>query len=160
MPSTFSNEIKLGDVNYKLSATTDSDDSLLLDLFGATEAGEVVADGRLRLPIEGGTAIGKLLGRVLSAHSRMQGRPNRHANANSPWTPTLDDELRTTWMSPGDSTAATRISSIAKNMQRSVTAIRARLPRVGCDPDVVGRELSPTAAAVLGVKPSAPNERS
>lgn len=159
MPSTFSNEIKLGDVHYRLSATTDSDESLVLDLLGATETGEVVADGRLRLPIEGGAAIGKIVGRVLSAHARMQSRPNRHANANSPWTPALDEDLRATWMSPGDDTAAARISAVAKEMQRSATAIRARLPRVGCDPDVVARELSPTAAAVLGVKPSASNDQ-
>jgi hypothetical protein len=35
-------------------------------------------------------------------------------------------------------------------MQRSPTAIRARLARVGCDPDIPGRELSAAAATLLG----------
>ncbi|WP_434450137.1 hypothetical protein [Lentzea sp. E54] len=155
MTSTFHNEIRFGDINYRLSATADSEDLLVIDLLGATESGEVVADGRLRLPVEGGATIGKLLGRVLTAHTRLRGRPNRHANANSPWTPALDAELREAWMRPGDQNAAERINSLAKHMERSKTAIRARLPRVGCDPDVVSRELSTTAAALLGVEPMA-----
>lgn len=154
MTSTFHNEIKFGNINYKLSAAVESEDSLVIDLLGTAESGEVVADGRLRLPVEGGTTIGKLLTRVLTAHTRLRGRPNRHANANSPWTPALDTELREAWMRPGDQNAAERINSLAKHMERSKTAIRARLPRVGCDPDVICRELSDTAAALLGVEPS------
>ncbi|MDX8053772.1 hypothetical protein SK571_30760 [Lentzea sp. BCCO 10_0798] len=155
MTSTFHNEITLGDINYRLATTVDSEESLVLDLLGTTESGEVVADGRLRLPVEGGGTVGKLLTRVLSAHARLRSRPNRHANANRPWTQSLDDELREAWLQPGGGSALDRIDSLAKHMERSKTAIRARLPRVGCDPDVVGRELSDTAAAVLGVEPPA-----
>jgi hypothetical protein len=154
MTSTFHNEIKLGDVSYKLSVTVDSEESLVLDLLGTAESGEVVADGRLSLPVEGGGTIGKLLTRVLSAHTRLRSRPIRHANANQPWTQALDDELREAWMRPGSATAQDRIRDLAKHMQRSPTAIRARLPRVGCDPDVPTRALSGTAAAMLGVEPS------
>jgi hypothetical protein len=155
MTSTFHNEIKLGDINYRLATTVGSDESLVLDLLGTTESGEVVADGRLRLPVEGGATVGKLLTRVLSAHTRLRSRPSRHANANRPWTQSLDDELREAWLQPGGKDALDRINSLAKHMERSKTAIRARLPRVGCDPDVAGRELSDTAAALLGVEPSA-----
>lgn len=155
MTSTFHNEIKLGDITYRLAITVDSEESLVLDLSGTTESGEVVADGRLRLPVEGGAAVGKLLTRVLSAHTRLRGRPNRHANANSPWTQSLDAELREAWLQPGGEDALGRINSLATHMERSKTAIRARLARVGCDPDVAGRELSDTAAALLGVEPSA-----
>jgi hypothetical protein len=155
MTSTFHNEIKLGDISYKLAATVDSEESLVLDLLGTTESGEVVADGRLRLPVEGGGTIGKLLTRVLSAHTRLRSRPIRHANANQPWTQALDGELRDVWLQPGGEGAVDRINRLAKHMERSKTAIRARLPKVGCDPDVVGRELSDTAAALLGVEPSA-----
>lgn len=150
MTSTYHNEIKLGEVNYRLSATTDSAESLTLELLGALDSGEVIADGRLRLPVEGGATIGKLLSRVLGAHTRLRGRPSRHANANQPWTDSLDAELRTAWLTPTDTPAPALIRSIADGMQRSPTAIRARLARVGCDPDVPGRELSAAAAALLG----------
>jgi hypothetical protein len=149
MTSTYHNEIKVGQVNYRLSATTDSTDSLVLDLLGSLDSGEVIADGRLRLPVEGGVTVGKLLSRVLSAHMRLRGRPSRYANANQPWTESLDADLRTTWLTPTDEPAQTVIKTIADDMQRSPTAIRARLARVGCDPDIPGRELSTAAATLL-----------
>ena len=99
---------------------------------------------------EGGATIGKLLSRVLGAHTRLRGRPSRYANANQPWTDPLDAQLRTAWLTPTDTPSPALIRSIADDMQRSPTAIRARLARVGCDPDVPGRELSPTAATLLG----------
>ncbi|MFD9704851.1 hypothetical protein [Lentzea sp. NPDC059081] len=150
MTSTFYNEMKLGEVNYRLSATTDSEESLVLDLLGSLDSGEVVADGRLRMPVEGGTAVGRLMARVLTAHSRLRPRPSRHANANQPWTESLDAELRTTWLAATEGSAPALARSLADAMQRSTTAIRARLAKVGCDPDVPGRELSETGATLLG----------
>ncbi|MGI5502415.1 hypothetical protein [Lentzea sp. CA-135723] len=150
MTSTYHNETKLGEVSYRLSATTDSTDAMVLDLLGSLDSGEVVADGRLRLPVEGGATVGKLLARVLTAHTRLRSRPSRHANANQPWTDPLDDTLRLTWLTDPEPDAAKLIRSIADEMQRSATAIRARLARIGCDPDVPGRELSATAATLLG----------
>ncbi|MEU7481791.1 hypothetical protein AB0A63_37845 [Lentzea sp. NPDC042327] len=150
MPSTYQNETKLGEVLYRLSATTDADESVVLDLLGSAPSGEVVADGRLRLPSEGGAAVGKLLSRVLGAHTRLRGRPARHANANQPWTDSLDSDLRAAWLAPSTDDATVLIRALGEEMQRSSTAIRARLARVGCDPDVPGRELSSTAAALLG----------
>lgn len=158
MTSTFHNEIKLGNIDYRLSATVESEDSLVLDLLGTTESGEVVADGRFRLPVQGGSTIGKLLTRVLSAHTRMQVRPVRYANATRPWTQALDDELRHAWLQPGVRDAAGRINDLAEHMQRSPGAVRARLPKVGCDPDVATRELSNTAAVLLRVKPTRARE--
>ncbi|MFI6097810.1 hypothetical protein ACIA8G_19810 [Lentzea sp. NPDC051213] len=152
MTSTYHNEIKLGEVNYRLSATTDTGESLVLDLLGSLDSGEVIADGRLRLPVEGGATIGKLLSRVLGAHTRLRTRPSRHANANQPWTESLDTDLRTAWLAEPEANASVRIRTLADEMQRSPTAIRARLPRVGCDPDIPGRELSPVAAVLLGGK--------
>jgi hypothetical protein len=155
MTSTYHHEAKLGDINYRLAVTVDPEEFLVLDLLGTTESGDVVADGRVRLPVEGGGTVGRLVSRVLGAHMRLRSRSNRHANANSPWTQALDDELREAWLQPGDEGAPERITRLAKHMERSKTAIRARLARVGCDPDVVGRELSGTAAALLGIEPSA-----
>lgn len=158
MTSTFHNEIKLGNVDYRLSVVAYAEDSLVLDLLGTTESGEVVADGRLRLPIAGGSTVGKLVTRVLTAHTRMQVRPVRYANATLPWTQALDDELRQAWLQPGIRDAVGRINDLAKHMQRSPGAVRARLPKVGCDPDVATRELSETAATLLGVKPPGARE--
>ena len=158
MTSTFHNEIRLGNVDYRLSATVESEDSLVLDLLGTTESGEVVADGRLRLPVKGGSTIGKLLSRVLAAHTRMQVRPVRYANATQPWTQALDNELRQAWLQPGVRDAVGRINDLAEHMQRSPGAIKARLPKVGCDPDVATRELSKTAAALLRVRPTRARE--
>lgn len=158
MTSTFHNEIKFGNIDYRLSATVESEDSLVVDLLGTTESGEVVADGRLRLPVDGGNTIGKLLTRVFTAHTRMQVRPVRYANATRPWTRELDEELREAWLQPGNRGAVERINSLAERMQRSPTAIRARLAKVGCDPDVATRELSETAATLLGLKQTGARE--
>ncbi|MFD5826477.1 hypothetical protein [Lentzea sp. NPDC060358] len=151
MTSTFFNETKLGEINYRLSATTDSEESLVLDLLGSLDSGEVVADGRLRLPVEGGTAVGRLVSRVLAAQTRLRPRPSRHANANQPWTEALDAELRTAWLTATQDTAPALVRTLAVTMQRSTTAIRARVAKVGCDPDVPGRELSAEAATLLGL---------
>lgn len=158
MTSTFRNEIKLGNIDYRLSAKVESEGLLVMDLLGTTESGEVVADGRLRLPVDGGSTVGKLLTRVLSAHTRMQVRPSRHANATLPWTQDLDDELRQAWLQPGDRGAVERINRLAEHLQRSPSAIRARLAKVGCDPDVATRELSETGAALLRTKPKSPGD--
>ncbi|HEX7302981.1 hypothetical protein [Lentzea sp.] len=155
MTSTFHNEMKLGEVNYRLSATTDSEESLVLDLLGSLDSGEVVADGRLRMPVEGGATVGRIMARVLTAHSRLRPRPPRHANANQPWTESLDAELRTAWLDASEDEAPTLVRSLAETMQRSTTAIRARLAKVGCDPDVPGRALSAAAATLLGANSGA-----
>ncbi|HUQ57730.1 hypothetical protein [Lentzea sp.] len=155
MTSTFYNEMKLGEVNYRLSATTDSGESLVLDLLGSLDSGEVIADGRLRMPVEGGATVGRLMARVLTAHTRLRPRPSRHANANQPWTEALDADLRTAWLTASEDAAPTLVRSLAETMQRSTTAIRARLAKVGCDPDVPGRELSATGATLLGTNSGA-----
>ncbi|WP_394617359.1 hypothetical protein JNUCC0626_48515 [Lentzea sp. JNUCC 0626] len=152
MTSSYQNKARFGDVDYQLSATAEAN-GLVLDLLGTKDSGEVVADGRLRLPVQGGGEIGKLISRVLTAHARLQTRPAQAAKANQPWSESLDGELRDAWMRTGDDGAAERIRVLAKDMERSATAIRARLPRVGCDPDVVARELSSVGAAIVGVQP-------
>ncbi|TWP52557.1 hypothetical protein FKR81_09560 [Lentzea tibetensis] len=151
MTSTYTSEIKLGDVTYSLRATTEPS-GMVLDLLGADPDGTVLADGRLRLPVEGGIAVGRLVGRVLDAHSRLGRGKRQPANANQRWSDELDAVLRAEWLSGADGAAAERIRAIARSMQRSPTAIRARLPRVGCDPDVPGRTLSADAAKLMGVK--------
>ncbi|GLZ31918.1 hypothetical protein Lesp02_41060 [Lentzea sp. NBRC 105346] len=153
MTSTYASELQLGDVTYSLRATTAPKEGLVLDLLGADAAGTVIADGRLRLPVSGGIAVGRLVARVLDAHTRLNGRGKRlPANANQRWSSELDTALRDAWLTASDDSAVERIRALARSMQRSPTAIRARLPRVGCDPDIPGRPLSEEAARVLGVR--------
>jgi hypothetical protein len=153
--STYDSQVQLGPINYRVRATAQRD--VLLEVFGADPEGVVVAEGVIRLPVSGGAAVGKLLGRVLDGLSRMgappPGKP-RPANAKQPWTAELDEELREAWLDrTGQVPVAELIRSLADRMGRSPTSIRSRLPRVGCDPDVVGRPLSQEAAEVLGVTP-------
>jgi hypothetical protein len=138
-----------------VQATAQQD--VLLEVFGADPEGAVVAEGMIRLPVSGGAAVGKLLGRVLDGLARMGAPPTakpQPANAKQPWTADLDEELREAWLTQTDRVpVADLIRSLADRMGRSPTSIRSRLPRVGCDPDIVGRPLSPDAAQVLGVTP-------
>ncbi len=153
--STYDSQIQLGPISYRVQATAQQD--VLLEVFGADPEGAVVAEGMIRLPVTGGAAVGKLLSRVLDGLTRMGAPPTvrpQPANAKQPWTAELDEELREAWLTPTDQgSVADLIRSLAERMGRSPTSIRSRLPRVGCDPDIVGRPLSPDAARVLGVKP-------
>jgi hypothetical protein len=73
------------------------------------------------------------------------GRPPRPGPPNSrqPCTSDLDDTLRETWMANASTTPATEvIGALAQAMGRTRGGIRARLARIGCDPDVPGRTLA------------------
>jgi hypothetical protein len=63
-------------------------------------------------------------------------------NGRVPWTTDLDMSLKGAWLNAEDTTPAfDLIGELAKEMGRSRNSIRARLARVGCDPDVAGRAL-------------------
>jgi hypothetical protein len=153
--TTYDSQLRLGRISYRVQATAQQD--VLLEVFGSDPDGAVVAEGMIRLPVTGGVAIGKLLGRVLDGLTKLGAPPTARpqpANAKQPWTPDLDEELREAWLARTDQVpVADLIRSLADRMGRSPTSIRSRLPRVGCDPDIVGRPLSPEAAQVLGVTP-------
>jgi len=153
--STYDSRIQVGPVSYRVRATAQQD--VVLEVFGADPEGGVVAEGVLRLPVSGGAAVGKLLTRVLEGLTKLGAPPAERpqpANAKQPWTAELDEELRDAWLGQTDPVPiAELIRSLADRMGRSPTSIRSRLPRVGCDPDIVGRPLSPEAAQVLGVTP-------
>ncbi|NUT49892.1 MAG: hypothetical protein HOV94_21655 [Saccharothrix sp.] len=154
--TTYENSIRIGATTYQVLATADPE--LSVDLAGVDTAGDLVAEGKLRLPADAGAKIGKLLAQVLEALGKLSGPPtvpskSRPANANQPWTTDLDDGLRADWLAAGaDTTTVELIRSIAKRLERSPTSIRSRLARVGCDPDVPGRALSEEAAEVFRVQ--------
>jgi hypothetical protein len=154
--TTYENKLRIGSTTYRLVATADPD--LFLELNGTDNSGALVAEGNLRLPADGGGPVGKLLSQVLDALAKLGAPPptqprRKPVNANQPWTDDLDADLRSTWLDTSAETPTTNlIRTIAKRLERSPTSIRARLARVGCDPDVAGRTLSTEAADVLGVQ--------
>jgi hypothetical protein len=151
--STYMQELQKGSATYRFSISTDASGETVLDLVGTTSDGGVVADGRIRLPSSDGIEIGKTLGRALSAQSRLTGGKPKATNAGTPWSDELDEQLKTAWLelTPTDN-ATKHLKELATAMQRTPTAIRARLPRVGCDPDIPGRQLSLDAASVFGIQ--------
>ncbi|MEJ2856621.1 MULTISPECIES: hypothetical protein [unclassified Saccharothrix] len=154
--TTYETQTRIGTTNYRLRAAADPD--LFLELAGTDTTGAMVAQGSLRLPLDAGATVGKLLAQVLDALGRLGAPPprsprSRPANANQPWTDDLDAHLRATWLdATPDTTTTDLIRTLARTHERSATSIRARLARIGCDPDIPGRSLSPEAAAVLGVQ--------
>lgn len=154
--TTYETQTRIGTTSYRLRAAADPD--LVMELTGTDTSGAMVAEGTLRLPLDAGATVGKLLAQVLDALGRLGAPPPRSprarpANANQPWTDDLDADLRATWLNATPDTPTTDlIRTLARDHQRSATSIRARLARIGCDPDVPGRPLSPEAAAVLGVQ--------
>ncbi len=154
--TTYANAVRVGSTTYRLVATADPE--LSVELAGTDSSGALVAEGALRLPADAGARLGKLLGQVLDALSRLSTPPpagpgHRPANANQPWTPALDDDLRTEWLAATEgSPSADLIRTIARRLERSPTSIRSRLARIGCDPDVPGRVLSDGGAEVFRVQ--------
>jgi hypothetical protein len=161
MTSTYMQELQKGSATYRFSISTDASGETVLDLLGTTSDATVIADGRIRLPSSDGVEIGKTLGRALAAQSRLTGGKPKAPNAGTPWSDELDEQLRTEWLNLTPTDNATKhLKELAATMQRTPTAIRARLPRVGCDPDIPGRQLSSSAASVFGVQQhSSPSEK-
>ncbi|NUT98567.1 MAG: hypothetical protein HOY78_41815 [Saccharothrix sp.] len=154
--TTYETQTRIGTTTYRLRAAADPD--LFLELAGTDTTGAMVAEGSLRLPPDAGATVGKLLAQVLDALGRLGAPPprsprSRPANANQPWTDDLDATLRAVWLDAApDTSTAELIRTLARTHERSATSIRARLARIGCDPDVPGRSLSAAAATVLGVQ--------
>ncbi|RKT52941.1 hypothetical protein [Saccharothrix australiensis] len=154
--TTYETQTLIGSTTYRLRASADPD--LHLEVAGTDTSGTLVAEGDIRLPANAGGSVGKLLSQVLDALGKLGAPPpgpgrRRPANANQPWTQSLDADLRATWLAASPGTPPTDlIRAIAKQLERSATSIRSRLARVGCDPDVAGRPLSPEAAQLLGVQ--------
>ncbi|WP_309118045.1 hypothetical protein [Saccharothrix sp.] len=154
--TTYETQTRIGTTTYLLRAAADPD--LSMELTGIDTSGATVAEGTLRLPADASATVGRLLAQVLEALGKLGAPPprsprSRPANANHPWTDDLDAHLRATWLSASPLTPTTDlIRTLARDHQRSATSIRARLAKVGCDPDIPGRLLSPEAADVLGVQ--------
>ncbi|SDC73296.1 hypothetical protein [Actinokineospora iranica] len=141
------------DVTYAMTVVADDDGELGIELLGANDRGTVVAEGALRLPPGGATETAKLLREALGAIAGFEGKRIRQSvgNANQRWTRDQDITLREAWLSHPPTAPATEvIRTLAAERERTPAAIRARLPRLGCDPDVTGRVLTEETAALVG----------
>ncbi|SDM97567.1 hypothetical protein SAMN04489726_4280 [Allokutzneria albata] len=147
----YQGDVRAGDCTFAVRARIGEAEHVAIELTGTDSDGDSIAAGELVLPADGLAPCGQLLSEVMEALSRLHDpRRNRKrgartaANANAPWTPELDGQLREHWLARGaDPTAgAAVIGELSDRFGRSRSSIRARLVKVGCDPDVPGRRLS------------------
>ncbi|WP_143219242.1 hypothetical protein [Actinokineospora bangkokensis] len=143
------------DVDYTLRLTTDEDGNTAVELTGVDAEGTRVAEGSLTLPPGGAAPCARLLTQSLTALSGLRSprsrKPPTSGNANQRWTAESDAALREAWLShPPTDPAPEVIRQLASEHERSPAAIRARLARISCDPDVVGRLLNETTAGLVG----------
>ncbi|ONI78613.1 hypothetical protein ALI144C_27740 [Actinosynnema sp. ALI-1.44] len=112
-------------------------------------AGVATECGSFTLHADNLAAVGKLINQVLSGLSTLSGRSAATpANASAPWTKEQDDELFTRWTAAGDTHSSTALRRIlAEQFGRTTGSIRARLLRIGCDPDAPGHAFVPVPGA-------------
>ncbi|MBB2936364.1 hypothetical protein FHX82_003428 [Amycolatopsis bartoniae] len=137
-------KIRAGENTYSIevSAVPDGErpQRLIVSIGGADPQGESVVDGHLELAPAAAEALGSVLSETLRHHAaitepggrRTRARP---ASQGRPWTPKQDADLERRWIE------RVPIADIAAEFERSPGGIRARLPRVGCDPERPGEYL-------------------
>ena len=113
---------------------------LMIRIGAAGAEGEPVADGQVEVSAGAAETLGSVLSETLRHHAALAdpgGRRarDRPASQGRPWTPELDAELEHRWI------AGESVADIARELGRSPGGIRARLPRVGCDPERRGEYL-------------------
>ncbi|TCO58248.1 hypothetical protein [Actinocrispum wychmicini] len=105
------------------------------------------ASGAFTLPPDGLAAVGRLLHQVMTGVSTLNGRPTTTgaSNAQAPWTTKQDEELMELWLAAGDTHSATTVRrELATHFGRSLGSIRARLLKIGANPDAPGHAFIPT----------------
>jgi hypothetical protein len=115
-------------------------DRLVVSVAASGPDGERRAEGQLEVSPEVAGALGGVLSETLRHHGAMSepggGRSrDRPAGRGRPWTAEQDAELERRWISGED------VATIAARFERTPGGIRARLPRVGCDPQRPGEYL-------------------
>ena len=134
---------------YTVRASTTGDEGRRIEvaLAGVDRAGSPAASGSFTLPTDGLAAVGKLINQVMSGLSTLNGRATASpANAQAPWTKEQDDELLERWTSAEETDPAHAVRhTLAAHFGRSAGSIRARLLRIGCDPDAPGHAFIPLA---------------
>jgi hypothetical protein len=136
-------EIRAHDITYQIAVATRRDDDraepntrVMVTLEAGGPGGEQIAEGSLDLDVAVASTVAELVTDSLMSVTagRAGGRrsPGRPAQQGRPWTDELDTELESRWL------AGESVAQIAADFERSQGGIRARLPRVGCDPENPG----------------------
>jgi hypothetical protein len=140
-------EVRVGINRYSVEvAALPSGDPALLSprvavIVGAAgPEGEFVAEGRIEVDAAAAATLGTVLADTLLSFAGISNpsrrRPgNRPAQQGRPWSGELDAELERSWQ------AGESVEDIAAHFERTPGGIRARLPRVGCDPEKPGAYL-------------------
>ncbi|PFG50823.1 hypothetical protein ATK36_6077 [Amycolatopsis sulphurea] len=134
-------EIRAGDIQYQVAVITRTEggepDRVTVTIGAERPDGEPVAEGRLDLDVASVPTVAELLGTSLRSFTggarRRSG--NRPARQGQPWTDEMEAELEARWL------AGESVVDIARHFDRTPGGIRARLPRVGCDPERPGNHL-------------------
>ena len=137
-------EIRAQEITYQIAVATRTDDDrteptprVMITLEAGGPGGEPVAEGSLDLDVAVAATVADLVtdgllavsGAGRSPRRRSAGRP---AQQGRPWNEEMDAELESRWV------AGESVADIAAYFERSPGGIRARLPRVGCDPENSG----------------------
>ncbi|MBB4683001.1 helix-turn-helix domain containing protein [Amycolatopsis jiangsuensis] len=135
-------EVRSGDIQYQVAVITRTEggepDRVTVTIGGERPDGEPVAEGRLDLDVASVATVAELLGTSLRTFAGAGGRRrsrSRPARQGQPWSDEMDAELEARWLD-GES-----VADLARHFARTPGGIRARLPRVGCDPEHPGNHL-------------------
>lgn len=137
-------EVRAEENTYQIVVSTRTDEDraepntrVMITLEAGGPGGDSVAEGSLDLDAEVASTVADLVrDGLLSApgvsrtpRRRSGGRP---AQQGRPWNEEMDAELENRWI------AGESVAEIATFFERTPGGIRARLPRVGCDPENPG----------------------
>ncbi|WP_410644402.1 helix-turn-helix domain containing protein [Amycolatopsis sp. lyj-346] len=137
-------EIRAAENTYRIVVATRTDvdraeptPRVMITLEAGGPGGEPVAEGSLDLDVAVANTVAELVtDSLLSAAGAARGprrrSADRPAQQGRPWSEEMDAELETRWI------AGESVTQIAAYFERTPGGIRARLPRVGCDPENPG----------------------
>jgi hypothetical protein len=136
--------IRSGEHTFSIEVTAlpggDRSETLVVGIGARGSADEFVASGQIEVIPRAAATLGTVLAETLRHHAAMSGQASRKARDSpagrgQPWSPELDAELERRWI------AGESVEEIAARLERTPGGIRARLPRVGCDPERQGEYL-------------------
>lgn len=137
-------EIRAHDVTYQIAVATrrehdraEPNTRVMLTLEAGGPDGEQIAEGSLDLDVAVVDTVAELvadslLSAIASGRGPRRRSAGRPAQQGRPWSEEMDAELESRWL------AGESVAEIAAYFERSPGGIRARLPRVGCDPENPG----------------------
>jgi hypothetical protein len=137
-------EIRAQEIIYQIAVATRTDDDraepntrVMITLEADGPGGEAVAEGSLDLDVAVAATVADLVADGLLSTTGAGRSPRRRSAARPaqqgrPWNEEMDAELEGRWV------AGESVAEIAAYFERTPGGIRARLPRVGCDPENPG----------------------